>query len=73
MFNLTKQVFIVLLTFTKSFLTKCMSLNNEPCKTRPFLVDLNFVVPKYYHFMINLDKCKLQCCWWLNYKNAFSE
>ena len=59
--SLIKQVFIVLLIFTKSFSTKCMSLTNEPCKTRPFLVDFNFGVLKYYPFMINLDKSNVSC------------
>ena len=31
MFSLIKQVFIVLLSFSSSLATKCVSLNNEPC------------------------------------------
>ena len=38
-----------------------MSINKEPCMTRPFLIDLNPVELKYYPFMINLDKCT-GCC-----------
>ena len=34
-----------------------MSLNNEPCMTRPTLIDLNSVKLIYYPFMISLDKC----------------
>ena len=34
MFWFIKQVFIGFLSFSKSFATKCMSLNNEQCKTR---------------------------------------
>ena len=33
MFWLIKQVFIVLLSFSESLATKCMSLNIEPCMT----------------------------------------
>ena len=31
-------------------------INNEQCKTRPALIDLNTVGLKYYPFMISLDK-----------------
>ena len=41
MFSLIKQVFIVLLSFTESFATKCLFLNDEPCTIRPTLIDLN--------------------------------
>ena len=34
-----------------------MSLNNEQCRTRPPLIDLNRVELIYYMFMIILDKC----------------
>ena len=32
---------IVLLSFSESLATKCVSLNNEPCMARPTLIDLN--------------------------------
>ena len=57
MFNLIKQVFIILLIFSESFTTKYVSLNDEPCIVRPTLIDLNAVELKSYPFMINLDKC----------------
>ena len=38
-----------------------MSLNNEPCITRPFLIDINSVKFKRYPFMINLDKWSRSC------------
>ena len=31
---------IGLLSFSRSLATKCLSLNKEPCKTKPFLIDL---------------------------------
>ena len=57
MFELIKQVFIALLRFSRYFATTCVSLNNEACMIRPFLIDLNPVELKYYPFMISLDKC----------------
>ena len=64
MLILIKQVLIVLLKFSSSLArvakirTKCMPLNDEPYMVRPTLIDLNPVEPKYYPFMISLDKCK---------------
>ena len=48
-----------------SNLTTCVSLNNQPCMTRPTLIYLN---PDeynhglgYYKFMVNLDRCNGSC------------
>ena len=57
MFSLIKQVFSVLLSFSESFATKCLFLNDEPCMVRPNLIDMNPVELKYYPFMISLNKC----------------
>ena len=61
MFNLLKQVFIVLLSFSSSLAhaadrTRCLSLNDEPCMVRPTFIDLNPIELKCYQFMISLDK-----------------
>ena len=61
MFSLFKQVFIVLLIFISSLVTKCMYLNNDPFMVRPSLIDLNPVELKYYPFIISLDKCNGSC------------
>ena len=60
MFNL----FIVLLSFS-SYLacdrTKCLFLNDKPCRVRPTLIDVNPLELKYYPFMISLNKCTGSC------------
>ena len=61
MFNLIKQLFIAFLSFIRSLPTKCVSLNNEPCMIRPFLIDLNPVELKYYPFMSSLAKFSGSC------------
>ena len=60
MFSLIK-VFIVLLSFSESLATKCVSLIDEPCMIIPTLIGLNPVEFKYYPFMIRLDKCNGSC------------
>ena len=57
MFGFIRQAFIRLLSFSESFATKCVSLNNGPCMIKPTLIDLNSVKLNYYSFMISLDKC----------------
>ena len=61
MFGLIKKVFIALLGFSKSLAIKFVSLNNELCVTRPRLVDSNPVEPKYYSYMISLEKLNVSC------------
>ena len=41
--------------------TKCLFLNDEPCKVRTILMDLNPVELKYYPFMISLNKRTGSC------------
>ena len=44
MFKIINQAFIALLSFSRSLSTKFIyepCLNNEPCLTRPTLIDLN--------------------------------
>ena len=49
MFRLIKQVFIVLLSFSRSLATKRVSLSsNEPCMARPTFTDLNPIQLNYY-------------------------
>ena len=58
MFSFIKQVFVVLLSLSKSLesgQTKCLSLNDELCMVRPTLVDLNPVELKHYPLVINLE------------------
>ena len=54
------QVFLTLLSFSKTLTTKYV-LNEESCITRPTFIDLNPVVHNYYPFMISLDKCSESC------------
>ena len=61
MFSVIKQVFIILLSFSSSLATKCVSLNDEPCIVRSTIIDLNPVELKCYPLIISLDKCNGSC------------
>ena len=56
MICLIKQAFTALLSFNRSLVTKCVLLNDEPCITRPAVIDLNSVDFNYV-CMISLGKC----------------
>ena len=72
MFNLIKQVFIVLLIFSESLTIKRLSLNDEPGMVRPNLIDVNPVELKYYPCMISLHNCT-GICYVLISKNMCSK
>ena len=59
--DISKTCLLDNLRFSGSLETKCMLLNNEQCKTKPFLIDLILAELKYYPFMITLDKCNGNC------------
>ena len=61
MFSVIKQVFIILLSFSSSLATNCVSLNDEPCIVRSTIIDLNPVELKCYPLIISLDKCNGSC------------
>ena len=54
-------MFIMLLSFSESLNTKCVSINDEKYMVRPTLADLNFVDLRYYPFMVSLDKFSRSC------------
>ena len=60
MFNLIKQVFIRLLSFSESLArdqTKVLSLNDKPCLVRSNLIDLNLLDLKYnfYSWLVSIN------------------
>ena len=65
MVKFVKQVFIVLLNFSRSLpraakasdRPKCIPIKNESCLATPTLIDLNSNEIHYYPFMVNLDRC----------------
>ena len=64
MFSLIKPVSNELLSFSIYLArerTTFLFLNDEPYLVRPTLIDLNPAEPKYYLFMISLNKCTGNC------------
>ena len=64
-FRFVKKVFFMRLTIPSSFTSinslSCISMNNQPCKTRPGIVNVNSNNPIFYPFSIKTSKCSGNC------------
>ena len=67
MFRLSKKVLVMKLTsiVSGSNHTKCISLSNQKCMTRPSVVNSHpneyYQELNYYPFVVNLDRCAGSC------------
>ena len=64
MFSFVKKVFVLGLTVLLSSIRvalNCVSMNNQECKVRPKIVDINSNNPMFYPFSIKVDKCSGNC------------
>ena len=55
----TRLVFLS--TLTSINLLSCISMNNQECKVRPQIVNVNSDEPVFYHFSIKTSKCSGSC------------
>ena len=63
-FSFVKRVFVLGLTVLSSTITgalNCVSINNQECKVRPKIVDINSNNPMFYPFSIKVNKCTGNC------------
>ena len=66
MFKSVKETFILAMMFFSSNLTSvnslsCISMNNQTCKARPQIVNVNSSNPIFYPFSIETSKCSSNC------------
>ena len=69
MFSFLKKVFVLGLTVLSSSITgalsaiplNCVSMNNQECKVRPKIVDINSNNPIFYPFSVKINKCSGNC------------
>ena len=40
---------------------KCVSMNNQECKIRPEIVNINSDEPKFYPYSVKINKCCGSC------------
>ena len=64
-FRFVKKVFFVGLTILSSFTNanslSCISMNNQECKTRPQVINVNGDEPVFFPFNIETSKCSGSC------------
>ena len=65
MFRFIKQIFISAMMFFGNLSCvnslECISLENEECKVRPEIVNINSNNPIFYPFSIKINKCSGNC------------
>ena len=63
-FSFVKKVLVLGLTVLSNSITgalNCVSMNNQECKVRPKIVDINSNNPMFYPFSIKVNKCSGNC------------
>ena len=62
---MVKKLFLVGLTILSSFTNanslSCISINNQECKTRPQVINVNGDEPVFFPFSIKTSKCSGSC------------
>ena len=65
MFRFMKQVFVSAVMFFGNLLIvnslECVSINNQECKVRPEIVNINDNEPIFYPYSIRTSKCNGSC------------
>ena len=64
MFSFVKKVFALGLTVLSNSITgalNCVSMNNQECKVRPKIVDIDSNNTMFYPFNIKVNKCSGHC------------
>ena len=51
----------ILSNFTNASSLSCISMNNQPWKTRPEIINVNSNNPVFYSFSIKTSKCSVNC------------
>ena len=63
-FSFVKRVFVLGLTVLSNSITgalNCVLMNNQKCKVRPKVADINSNNPMFYPFSIKINKCSGSC------------
>ena len=66
MFGFIKKVFFTVMTFFSFNVLnvnsiECVSMNNQECKIRSEIINVNTNEPMFYPYSIKINKCKGSC------------
>ena len=54
-------MFVVAITFFGCNVLKCVSMNNQECKVRPEIININSNETLFYPHSITISKCRGSC------------
>ena len=62
-FSFVKKVFVLGLTILSNITNAlaCISMNNQECKVRPEIVNINSDNPIFYPFSVKVNRCSGNC------------
>ena len=66
MFRFIKKVFFTAIAFFSYHVLnvnslECVSMNNQECKIRPEIININTNEPLFYPYSIKINRCKGSC------------
>ena len=65
-FVFIKKVLVITMSFfscnvLNAILLKCFSMNNQECRIRPEIININSNKPLFYPYSIQVSKCSSSC------------
>ena len=61
MLRFIKKVFVVAMSFFSCNALKCVSMNNQECKVRPEIININSNEPLFCPYSLKISKCIGTC------------
>ena len=61
MFRFIKKVLVVAISFLSCNALKYVSMNNQECKVRPEIININSNEPSFYPYSVKISKCSGSC------------
>ena len=61
MFRFIKKVFVVSMSIFGCNALKFVSMNNQDCKVRPEIININSNEPSFYPYSVKISKCSGSC------------
>ena len=61
MFRFIKHTFFTAVTSFSCSVLKCVLMNNQECKIRPEIININSNEPSFYPYSILVNKCSGSC------------
>ena len=61
MFGFIKKIFFTTMMLLGCNTLECVSMNNQICKVRPQMININSIEPSFYPYSIKINKCGVSC------------